>query len=267
MSQNKNHYLGITDRVPSPGFPCGSSWRVLVQIAGSSDGGGQVSDGQRSSVSQFRHRCTRPGLCPWNRNTRDSRAYSHTGKHRDEISCFISVLVSLFRLHDFNILSWLRLGSWNYPRLPWTKTCWMWSCGGVASLRHHRFAHFAYLLIGLMFFFFFFNSSFINAFFSTGNTALTGANLLFEMLCVLPNVKYYWSSKMQTNSFSIQVAFKTNKSKSSAWKENESKCNLSNQWALILWCATFSSLKKKVYAYFKNGFEWFRMIVKHDGQY
>nr|XP_020441231.1 agmatinase, mitochondrial [Monopterus albus] len=25
----------------------------------------------------------------------------------------------------------------------------------------------------------------------TGNTALTGANLLFEMLCVLPNVKYY----------------------------------------------------------------------------
>ncbi|XP_061555194.1 agmatinase, mitochondrial [Phycodurus eques] len=26
---------------------------------------------------------------------------------------------------------------------------------------------------------------------TTGNTALTGANLLFEMLCVLPNVKYY----------------------------------------------------------------------------
>ncbi|XP_010787885.1 agmatinase, mitochondrial-like [Notothenia coriiceps] len=25
---------------------------------------------------------------------------------------------------------------------------------------------------------------------TTGNTALTGANLLFEMLCVLPNVKY-----------------------------------------------------------------------------
>lgn len=31
----------------------------------------------------------------------------------------------------------------------------------------------------------------INVFFSTGNTALTGANLLFEMLCVLPKVKYY----------------------------------------------------------------------------
>lgn len=93
MSQNKNHYLGITDRVPSAGFPCGSSWRVLVQIAGSSDGRGQVSDGQRSSVSQFRHRCTGPGLCPWNRNTRDSRAYSHTGKHRDEIS-FLSLFLS-----------------------------------------------------------------------------------------------------------------------------------------------------------------------------
>lgn len=25
---------------------------------------------------------------------------------------------------------------------------------------------------------------------SSGNTALTGANLLFEMLCVLPKVKY-----------------------------------------------------------------------------
>lgn len=163
MSHNEskqNHYLGISYRVPSAGFPCGSSWRVLVQIPGSSDGRGQVSDGQRSSVSQFRHRCTRPGLCPWNRNTRDSRAYSHTGKHRGEISCFISVLVSLFRLYDLNILSWLGLGSWNYPRLPWTKTCWMWSCGGVASLWHHRFAHFAYLLfihwiiVFLCFFFF-----------------------------------------------------------------------------------------------------------------
>lgn len=27
--------------------------------------------------------------------------------------------------------------------------------------------------------------------FSTGNTALTGANLLFEMLCVLPKIKYF----------------------------------------------------------------------------
>lgn len=35
------------------------------------------------------------------------------------------------------------------------------------------------------------NSAFIAVLFSTGNTALTGANLLFEMLCVLPNVKYY----------------------------------------------------------------------------
>lgn len=37
----------------------------------------------------------------------------------------------------------------------------------------------------------FLNSAVMIMFFSTGNTALTGANLLFEMLCVLPNVKYY----------------------------------------------------------------------------
>lgn len=221
----QNHDLGISYRVPSAGFPRGSSWRVLVQIPGSSDGRGQVSDGQRSSVSQFRHRCTRPGLCPWNRNTRDSRAYSHTGKHRDEISRFISVLVSLFRLYDFNIF--VLTGFKGVEIIRGCRGLKLVGCDLVEVSPPYDTTGLHTLHIYSLDFcvFFFFNSSFINVFFSTGNTALTGANLLFEMLCVLPNVKYYWSSKMQTNSFSIPVTFKINKSKSSAWKENERNVN------------------------------------------
>ncbi len=41
------------------------------------------------------------------------------------------------------------------------------------------------LLILFILYFYYLNYIF------TGNTALTGANLLFEMMCVLPKVKYY----------------------------------------------------------------------------
>lgn len=38
-----------------------------------------------------------------------------------------------------DVLSWLGSGSGNYSRLPGAEPCWMWPCGGVASLWHHRF--------------------------------------------------------------------------------------------------------------------------------
>lgn len=224
-SENKNNCFKRTDCVPSAGFPCRSGWRVLVQIPGSSHGRGQVPDGQRSSVSQLRHWCPRPGLCSRNRNARDRRADPHPGEsvETDRISCncdfyLISALVSLFGLFDFNLVSWLGLGSWSYPRLPWTEPRWMWPCGGVASLWHHRFANFAFLWLFFMCFLLsqllLLCSSPQETLHWPGPTYFLKCCASFQMSNITDNQRY------KTNMHWIKVTFKTN------LKENRTSCSV-----------------------------------------
>lgn len=61
-----------------------------------------------------------------------------------------------WNFHNMNtyfFFSRLDLGSRDYSRLPWSEPGWMWSSGGVSSLRHNRYyvSHFTCQIIYILF--------------------------------------------------------------------------------------------------------------------